>query len=320
MMVCLAWRVYFMEDRPWIYFIGVTTSSSAALRMFPAWACLLGQPEMALRGLDLPLNAPPERYRAAMQSIRGQDAIRGALVTSHKLNLLRAAGDLFDDLSEDARRSQEVSCIYKRGGRLVGHAVDPESTYRALQKTLGTGYWRERRALLLCLGAGGTAAALLAGLLTRNLSDDLPERLIFVDRNPQRLEDLRVLSASLPDRAPLEWVLHTLPEQNDALMRRLPPGSLVLNATGMGKDLPGSPLTDAAVFPEESVAWDLNYRGELDFLRQARTQAGRRGVRVVDGWELFILGWALVCAAVFDADPFGPIYPRLLEAANAARN
>jgi shikimate 5-dehydrogenase len=308
-----------MNENGCLYFIGVSTGSSAALRMFPAWARLLGQPAMTLRGLDLPLDAPPQHYRQAVLAIRDQPEVRGALVTSHKLNLLRAAGDLFDELSEDAQRAREVSCLYKRGGRLLGHAVDPESTYRALQSALGPGYWRKRRAYLLCLGAGGTAAALLAGLLTRNPPGDLPEKFIFVDRSPQRLESLQALSERLPERAPLEWALHTSPEENDACLAQLPPGSLVLNATGMGKDLPGSPLTAAAVFPQDGVAWDLNYRGQLDFLRQARAQAHQRGLRVVDGWELFILGWALVCAAVFDIDPFGPVYPQLLEAANVIR-
>ena len=53
----------------------------------------------------------------------------------------------------------------------------------------------------------------------------------------------------------------------------LPPRSLVVNATGMGKDRPGSPLRAGAAFPERSAVWELNYRGELEFLRQARAQA-----------------------------------------------
>jgi shikimate 5-dehydrogenase len=308
-----------------MYFVGVSTGSSAAKRMFPAWARLLGRPEMELRGLDLPLDAPAERYREAARLIRIQPEARGALVTSHKLNILRAAGDLFDDLTEDARLAQEISCIYKRGesptgrARLIGHAVDIESTHRALQSMVGPGYWAARRAELLCLGAGGTAAALLAGLLTRSPKSDAPAKFIFVDRSQERLERLRALCERLPGQAQAVFVRHDTPEENDALAARLPPGSLVVNATGMGKDLPGSPLTDAAVFPEGGVAWDLNYRGELGFLRQARAQAARRGLRAVDGWELFILGWALACAPVFDADPFGPVYPQLVKAAEAAR-
>ena len=44
-----------------------------------------------------------------------------------------------------------------------------------------------------------------------------------------------------------------------------PPHSLVVNASGLGKDRPGSPLPDGAPFPRHGVAWELNYRGERLF-------------------------------------------------------
>ena len=60
------------------------------------------------------------------------------------------------------------------------------------------------------------------------------------------------------------------PADNDAVLAGLGAGALVVNATGLGKDGPGSPLTDRARFPVDAVAWDLNYRGDLVFLQQAR--------------------------------------------------
>ena len=47
---------------------------------------------------------------------------------------------------------------------------------------------------------------------------------------------------------------------------------MVVNATGLGKDSPGSPISDAATFPNGGIAWDFNYRGELLFLEQALSQ------------------------------------------------
>ena len=47
---------------------------------------------------------------------------------------------------------------------------------------------------------------------------------------------------------------------------------MVVNATGLGKDAPGSPITDAARFPENGSAWEFNYRGDLVFLDQANAQ------------------------------------------------
>jgi shikimate 5-dehydrogenase len=79
----------------------------------------------------------------------------------------------------------------------------------------------------------------------------------------------------------------------------LPPGSLVVNGTGMGKDIPGSPISDLATFPEHGLVWELNYRGELDFLRQARQQEAVRGLTVEDGWRYFIHGWTAAIEEVF---------------------
>jgi shikimate 5-dehydrogenase len=68
----------------------------------------------------------------------------------------------------------------------------------------------------------------------------------------------------------------------------------------MGKDTPGSPITDAAVFPAGGLVWELNYRGELPFLGQALRQRASRGLQVHDGWRYFIHGWAAVIEEVFD--------------------
>ena len=105
------------------------------------------------------------------------------------------------------------------------------------------------------------------------------------------------------------------------MLRRLTPGSLVVNATGLGKDAPGSPVTDAAVYPQDGIVWEFNYRGDLVFLRQARAQAAARNLQVEDGWTYFIHGWTRVIAEVFHLDiPVdGEKFGRLCELAAAAR-
>ncbi len=67
----------------------------------------------------------------------------------------------------------------------------------------------------------------------------------------------------------------------------------------LGKDAPGSPITDAAVFPEDGLAWDFNYRGDLVFLRQAWSQQPGRRLHVEDGWTYFVIGWLAVIGEVF---------------------
>ena len=52
-------------------------------------------------------------------------------------------------------------------------------------------------------------------------------------------------------------------------------------------------------FRSASIVWDLNYRGDLVFLDQARAQRVERGLRIEDGWTYFLHGWTQVIAEVF---------------------
>ena len=103
------------------------------------------------------------------------------------------------------------------------------------------------------------------------------------------------------------------------IMAAMPDCSVVVNATGMGKDTPGSPITDAGLFPRGGVAWELNYRGELDFMHQALRQAASRGVKVEDGWLYFVHGWTQVVAQVLHVDLTPDLFGRLERIAASVR-
>jgi shikimate 5-dehydrogenase len=104
-------------------------------------------------------------------------------------------------------------------------------------------------------------------------------------------------------------------------MASLPPHSLVVNATGLGKDAPGSPLTNRARFPDHGFAWDFNYRGHLLFLDQARAQRQQRQLHIEDGWIYFLHGWTRVMAEVFalEIPTAGPVFQELAQLAKHAR-
>ena len=140
----------------------------------------------------------------------------------------------------------------------------------------------------------------------------------FVDVDAERLRHLReVLTAHAPK---VELRTLTVAEADVAAeLAALPPRSLVVNATGMGKDRPGSPLPPTARFPERAVVWELNYRGPLEFLAQARGQEEERELTVVDGWRYFIHGWSQVVAEVFDLEMKPALVARLAEAAESVR-
>jgi shikimate dehydrogenase len=281
-------------------FIGVTTGQSSIMRVFPRWMQVLGRPEVIIEGLDLPPHAAPERYRQAISRIKRDPSVLGALVTTHKIDLLEAAADLFDRLGHHARLCGEVSCIAKRGGALYGYALDPVSGGRSLDAVLGPGYFARSGGHVLCFGAGGAATAIAVHLIEQERQADRPARFLVVNRSLARLERLRELVRGLDTDIAFEYVLNEDPRHNDAQMARLPPGSVVINATGMGKDRPGSPVTSEGAFPLDGVAWELNYRGALDFLHQAQAQAAERRLVVEDGWRYFLHGWSEAIARVLD--------------------
>jgi shikimate 5-dehydrogenase len=117
----------------------------------------------------------------------------------------------------------------------------------------------------------------------------------------------------------LRYVRTDTPAEAAALVSAAPTGSVIVNATGLGKDRPGSPLPDNVVFPEAAYVWEFNYRGSLEFLHQARAQEATRSLHVVDGWRYFIHGWSQVVADVFELDLTPDTVERLAEAAESVR-
>ena len=307
--------------RPTMYFIGVHTQTSMIMRVFPPWAQALGLGDCELVGIDLALHDETERYREVVRFIKEDPLSVGALVTTHKIDLLHAARDLFDDLDELASLMGEVSAISKSVGRMVGTAKDPITAGRALEAFLPPGHWEHTGADAFLMGAGGSSIALSWYLAHPDRGHNRPSRIFVSNRSPGRLEEMKRIHASHGIQVPIEYVLTPRPEDNDAVLSRLAPGSLVANATGLGKDAPGSPLTEGGVFPPRALAWDFNYRGQLEFLRQARAQKVSRELRVEDGWVYFVIGWLAGIGEVFGKDiPLdGPAFDRLRQIAESER-
>ena len=151
------------------------------------------------------------------------------------------------------------------------------------------------------------------------LPGDRPRRFVVVNRSPGHLEKLRKMVRRLGTDILFEYVCNQDPRRNDALMTSLPEGSVVINATGMGKDRPGSPITADGRFPRSGVAWELNYRGELDFLHQALAQQARRQLTVEAGWLYFLHGWTQAISRVLHIEIDRAAFDRLGEIAARVR-
>jgi shikimate 5-dehydrogenase len=307
---------------PTLYFFGVTTAKSSIMKVFPLWARHLGLAGAVIEGVDFPLHAPAEAYRSAVEFLKNDPLSLGALVTTHKIDLYRACRDQFDEIDPHAGFMGETSCLSKREGRLVCHAKDPTASGLALDGFLPERHFERSGAEVFSMGAGGSTIALTWHLMQASRGADRPARIVVSNRSPARLEEIRRIHAELGSGVPTEYVLSPSPSDNDAALYGLRPGSLVINATGLGKDAPGSPLTDSARFPVHAIVWDLNYRGELVFLDQARAQSQERGLQIEDGWTYFLHGWTQVIAEVFQISiPVrGPAFEALSDIALRAAN
>ncbi|MCC6613190.1 MAG: shikimate dehydrogenase [Anaerolineae bacterium] len=304
---------------PTFYFVGVTTGQSSINKVFPRWVQALGRPEVVLEGIDCKLNDEPDNYRRAVAQMKYDPLSLGGLVTAHKINLLNAARDMFDYLDPFAQICGEVSSISKRGAELRGHAKDPITSGLSLDAIIDAGYFERTGGDILCYGAGGSAVAIALHLINKRSAGDRPKRFIVVNRSPGRLEHLKQMVDGQESDIEFEYIHNQDPVRNDEIMESMPAGTIVINATGMGKDTPGSPITDDGVFPEHGIAWELNYRGELDFWHQSMAQIGSRQLLVEDGWLYFLHGWTQVVAEVLDINLTPETFATLAELAKDLR-
>jgi shikimate 5-dehydrogenase len=304
---------------PTFYFIGVTTGKSSINKVFPLWMKVLGRQEVVLEGMDCKIHDEPEVYRQAVAQIKFDPLSLGALVTTHKIDLLTAARDMFDYLDPYAEITDEVSSISKRDGKLEGHAKDPLTSGASLDAIIEKGYFGRTNGHVLSFGAGGSAIATLLHLINKQDKQDRPARFTFVNRSQGRLDHAQEMVSGLKTDIEIEYIQNSDPSVNDGIIKKFPPHSIIINATGMGKDTPGSPITWEGKFPMHSIAWEFNYRGELDFLHQSLAQVESRKVKVEDGWIYFVHGWTQVVAQVLHFELTPDLFDKLNQAASSVR-
>ena len=306
---------YEKATQPTIYFIGVTTGKSSIMKVFPRWAKALELKDAVIKGIDFKPHAEPEAYREAVQFIKEDPLSLGALVTTHKIDLYNSCKDLFDYIDPFAKQLGEISCISKLDGSFRAHAKDPISSGLALEAFVPENYWKDNGGEVLLLGAGGASLAMSVYLTQKKFGDNVPKKITIANRSLPRLQEAKRILENLNEKTKFEFVLNPVPEENDKTLSQLPPHSLVVNATGLGKDGPGSPITNAAQFPQDSLVWEINYRGDLVFKDQANAQKEEKNLHVEDGWIYFIHGWTQVVSEVFHTPIVGETLDRMSEIA-----
>ena len=179
-------------------------------------------------------------------SIRADPQHWGALVTTHKMACMprrgtcstngRAGGDLRRDLLHRQAR-------WPTGRQRQGPGHGPA---RAGGVRVPDHFARSGGAALI-LGSGGAGTALSHQLGVRS---DRPQQIICTALTPEPLDHARQIHerAGLPAGL-VRYEVTRNSDDVDALLAELPPASLVVNATGMGKDRPGSPMSAAPASP-----------------------------------------------------------------------
>jgi shikimate dehydrogenase len=286
-----------------MFFVGVSTKDSFVHRVFNSWASCLGT-SMVLLPYDIPLASPDELYRMAVSKLRnGYPMLKGALITSHKASLFDAAADMFDELSEDAIRLSEIGMVYWSNNRLCGGANDVLSTSRVTTRMLvSASNWINGSHEVLIFGAGGAGVALANTLVTNRTLEC--KQVTLIEANSVRAKTVSGLVKTWQSPIPVTVLDNVI--SADALIQQSGQGSLIVNATGLGKDRPGSPISTNAVFPLRSFAWEFNYRfvsqDSPTFLEIARAQQDGRELTLEDGWDYFIWGWLRVMSRVVGID------------------
>ncbi len=211
----------------------------------------------AALGLDavyLPFDVPPQHLGRAIDGARALGMRQLAVSIPHKVAVM----DHLDEVEETARRIGAVNTVTRTGRRLVGANTDWLGAMRALEREVDL---KGVRAVVL--GAGGTARALVHGLVERGA------RVVVLNRTPARAA---VIADELgaDGAGPLSDLSGT-------------PHEVLVNTTTVGFGRDESPVEPSAI-AAESVVMDAVYEPEKTRLL---SDAEQRGARIISGkWML----------------------------------
>ena len=273
-----------------IVVVGPNAALSEAAAVFDDWAEALDLPDWELVTVPLATDAGRDAVQAALAGARAT-SVRGVVVRGgSRLSVFEYGGPLVRAADDAVRRFGAVSCLLPTDGGWDGYALDPVATVRVLDRVAGVQYWSSvTSADAVVLGAGSTGRILALSLL--QLSPG-PRRVLVTDVAQSRLDALIELARERGVSERLVTRRVTGAAGNDDVLDLAAEASLVVNATGIGHESYGSPVTEAAQLPLRGIVWELNHEGPLEFLESVNRQADDLLLRVHDGWDLSLETWA----------------------------
>lgn len=280
-----------------LYFVGIKTRGSLIHRLIRDWTALAAV-EVDFKPVDLQQGLGWEPYVDLLASFRADAGFLGAQVTSHKTMLYEVRAHL-DEITPLAGVSREIGAVIRRGRDLVGMSSDMVALQEELPDAIQANPAMEPGVFTtLILGGGGAATAMACSLLQARLA----RRVIISEVDAHRRVQLLDWASSLEY---MEGVVRIVTESEvPAVLSRLDEGSLIVNATGMGKDSLGTPIPPDTPIPDHCTLWDLNYRGELGFLRKDKVLYNGSPAQPVtrDGLSYFVRNWRAFLLAALGAE------------------
>jgi len=209
---------------------------------------------LALDAAYLAFDVPASRLAAAIGGWRALGGGQLSVSIPHKLAIL----EHLDEVDETARRIGAVNTVVRRDGALCGSNTDWLGAVRALERETPLAGARA-----VVLGAGGTARAVVFGLLERGA------RVTVLNRTPAKARELarHFGSCEAGSLADLRDLSH----------------DVLVNTTSVGLGTDASPVAADSIAPG-AVVLDAVYEPlRTRLLRDAET----RGARTVSGkWML----------------------------------
>ena len=281
---------------PTVYTVGSPRRGASILKVFPKWAEALGL-QADIKAINLLPHAPPDEYRKTAQFLKGDPLSLGAFVTTHEWEMFKACRDIFDCVDPFGEKLKEVSCISKKDGKFSAHAKDPIASGLALEAFVPSNFWKENGGEVLLLGASGSSLAIAQYFALKGFGGNVPKRITIANRSEQSLFSAQEALQELCDRVEFRFILIPTLDGADRLIATLPPYSLIINATEADKGVPRSPTTSAVSYPRNCLIWEIDYWGDLLFMKQAQQQ--KKMLYIKDGWMYFIYNWGRFIEQVF---------------------
>ncbi|MEE3233967.1 MAG: shikimate dehydrogenase [Candidatus Latescibacterota bacterium] len=221
--------------------------------------------EMGLDYVYVAFNVGHAELSEAIEGIRALNIAGTNVTVPHK----KAVMAYLDDVSPEAKAIGAVNTIVNKDGKLIGHNTDAFGFTKSICLEGGLEKWPS---IVVLLGAGGAARAILYALLQRSEI----ERIHIINRTMARSELLanemdqkgRVSTGPLLDG---EW---------DEV-------GLLINSTSVGlyPDVTSSPLQDVSVLRPDMLVVDIIYK---PLRTQLMLQAEECGATAINGLGMLI--------------------------------